>query len=119
MSELPDCPYCGAKVHTDRVLDYDNKIKLRCNNCGGLFEFLPGFGAFSLPEDERRGSIRHEGFRPHYEVYEADAPWGIESPPAQRSDCGAACFIMLCFCCIVPIFVVVLMLILGIGFPWF
>jgi hypothetical protein len=77
MSEVPDCPYCGVAVQTDRAMDYDNKIKLRCNNCGGLFEFMPGFGAFSLPENERRGSVRHEGSRRRtsFDIYEEEAPW--------------------------------------------
>jgi hypothetical protein len=100
-------------------MDYDNKIKLRCNNCGGFFEFLPGFGAFTLPEQERRGSVRHEGFKPHYDVYEADAPWGAERPPDDASKCGTACFMLLCFCCFLPILLFVLMIIFGIGFFWF
>ena len=121
MSEMVDCPYCGSKVSTDRVMDYDDKAKLRCKNCNGYFEFMPGFGAFSLPEEERRGSVRYEGsaFRPHYEVYESDAPWGSERPPDQPSGGGGCCGVLICLCCILPILMMVVSLILGFGWLWF
>ena len=121
MSEVLDCPYCGAAVHTDRVMDYDNKIKLRCNNCGGFFEYMPGFGAFRLPEHERRGPTRHEGsaFRPHYEIYEDEVPWGFEKPPEQQDGCGTCCGIIFCLCFILPMIVVTIALLLGLGFFWF
>ena len=121
MSEVSECPYCGATVHTERMMDYDSKIKLRCNNCGGFFEYMPGFGAFRLPEPERMSPTRYEGsaFRPHYEVYESEMPMDFEEAPVQESDCGTACFMLLCFCCLAPIFVVLMMLILGIGIFWF
>ena len=121
MSEVPDCPYCGNPVHTDRVMDYDSKIKLRCNNCGGFFEFMPGFGAFTLPEQERRGSVRHEGpaFRPHYEVYEDDAPWVTDTQPAQQSNCGSCCGVLFCLCFVLPIFIFIISIIFGFGWFWF
>ena len=121
MSEVPDCPYCGAEVHTDRVIDYDSKIKLRCKNCGGIFEFMPGFGAFSLPEHEQRSSIRHEESVPgyHHEIYEADAAGGTERPPAQGRNCGAACIILCCLCCFLPVIMLVMMIIFGFGLFWF
>jgi hypothetical protein len=129
MSEEPTCPYCGAAVRTEKVMDYDNKIKLRCSTCGGFFEFLPGFGAFSLPEEERTGSrssVRHEGFMPdpRYDVYEADAPWGSErlgsdAPPVQGSSCGTACFVISCLCCFIPILTFIMMIVLGVGLFWF
>jgi hypothetical protein len=120
MSDVPVCPYCGAPVHTDRVMDYDDKIKLRCNNCGGFFEFMPGFGAFSLPENERGGRVRYEGsaFRPHYEAYEDDAPWGFEQGEAQQSGGGACCGVLLCLCCVLPIILFIFSLILGFGWLW-
>ena len=122
MAEVPDCPYCGAKVHTERVMDYDSKVKLRCKNCGGFFEFMPGFGAFSLPDQERRGSVRYEGSVPRtsFDIYEAEAPWeSADRPPAEGGGCGAACFVIMCFCCFLPILVFMLMIIFGIGFFWF
>lgn len=124
MSEVPDCPYCGSAVRTERIMDYDSKIKLRCNNCGGFFEFMPGFGAFSLPDDERRGSrssVRYEGSVPgyQYDVYEEDTPWGTERPPMQGGGCGAVCVIIFCFCFILPIIWFIMMIVFGFGFFWF
>jgi hypothetical protein len=121
MSEVPDCPYCGAPVHTDRVMDYDNKIKLRCSNCGGFFEFMPGFGAFSLPEQERRGSrrsVRQDGFGSHYEAYEDQASWGTERPPDQQGSCGSCCGVLFCLCCLLPIVIILLSIIFGLGWLW-
>jgi hypothetical protein len=102
-------------------MDYDDKIKLRCTNCGGFFEFMPGFGAFTLPEEERRGSVRHEGsaFRPHYETYESDVPFTIERPPARDNECGSCCGVAVFCCCILPIMMFVLSFIFGFGFLWF
>jgi hypothetical protein len=117
MSEVPDCPYCGNKVHTDRVMDYDSKVKLRCNNCGGFFEYMPGFGAFTLPELERRGSVRHEGFfRPHYED---EVPWETDTQPTQQSNCGNCCGVAVCLCCVLPIIMFIFSIILGFGWLWF
>lgn len=124
MSEVPNCPYCGAAVHTERVMDYDSKLKLRCNSCGGFFEFIPGFGAFTLPEQERRGSrgsVRHEGSYPRtsFDIYEAEAPWESEQPPVQGSNCGAACFAICCLCCFLPVIMFVMMILFGFGLFWF
>jgi hypothetical protein len=121
MSEMPECPYCGAAVPTDRVLDYDNKVKLRCKNCGGVFEYLPGFGAFSLPEHEKRGTTRYEGSVPetYYGFPERETPWGIEQPTEQSGTCGNACFIILCLCFFLPVLMFIMTLVLGIGFFWF
>ncbi|MFW9975344.1 MAG: hypothetical protein ACFFDQ_08775 [Candidatus Thorarchaeota archaeon] len=121
MSEIPECPYCGASVPTDRAMDYDNKTRLRCRNCGGFFEYLPGFGAFRLPEGERMSSIRTEGSVPetYYGFPQSETPWEIERPPAEGGAAGAACFVILCMCCFLPILMFVIALMLGIGFFWF
>lgn len=101
MSESADCPYCGQTVRTQREVDYDNKIKMRCSSCGGLFEYMPGFGSFSLPDQDRRESVRYHGPTDYDEpgVYEAEVPWTIERPSS--SDTGGkaciACFIIMCF----------------------
>ena len=121
MSEESDCPYCGAKVHTERVMDYDSKIKLRCNNCGGFFEYMPGFGAFTLPDQERRGSVRHEGYAPRtsFDRYEAAAPWETERPPAQQSSSGSCCGVLFCVCCVLPIILIIMSFVLGFGWLLF
>ncbi|MFX1485439.1 MAG: hypothetical protein ACFFCP_19875 [Promethearchaeota archaeon] len=103
MSETVECPYCGSNVRTQRVVDYDNKIRLRCSSCGGLFEYMPGFGSFSLPEQERRESVRYHGPTEYgYDdpsVYETEVPWTVERPSyegaASQRGC-VVCFIILC-----------------------
>ena len=115
MSESIDCPYCGAKVQTDRVLDSENKVRLRCRNCGGIFEYLPGFGPFSLPDEAQRGSIRYEGSMSGYgeDDYEPETSWGTERP--QQGNCGNACGAFFCFCVFIFILAIVLSTFLGFG----
>ncbi|MFW9810622.1 MAG: hypothetical protein ACFFE6_14700 [Candidatus Thorarchaeota archaeon] len=104
MSETAECPYCGSNVRIQRIVDYDSKIKLRCSSCGGLFEYMPGFGSFSLPEQDRRESFRYQGPTEYgYDdpgVYETEVPWTVERPyydeATSQRGC-VACFIILCF----------------------
>ncbi len=117
MTEELECPYCGSIVRTDRALDYDNKVKLRCGSCGGMFEYLPGFGAFSIPETEQRSSVRSEGSFPAY-YYESDTPWDSEARPAQQGG-GACCGVIFCICFILPIIWFMFAIIFGFGWLWF
>ena len=101
MSQNPDCPYCATNVPLDHArLGYDEKVKVRCPNCGGQFEYMPGFGSFSIPGEGPRtqGRVRSEGSYPGT-VYEGDAPWTTEPPPRQQSGCGTCCTI--CCCCLI------------------
>jgi hypothetical protein len=106
MSESVDCPYCGQTVRTQKEVDYDNKIKLRCSSCGGLFEYMPGFGSFSLPGQDRHESVRYEGPTEYgYDdpgVYETEVPWTVERP-SQTNDCGKGCIIFCILCFILPV----------------
>ncbi len=100
MSENPNCPYCGSSVSTDHVrAGYDEKVKIRCHNCGGQFEYMPGFGSFSLPGEGPRTQPRvsSEGSYPGT-IYQGDAPWTTESPPPKKSGCGTCCSICCCCC---------------------
>ncbi len=105
MPSIAECPYCGSSVHTQKVVDYDNKIKLRCSSCGGLFEYMPGFGSFSLPDQELQKSVRYEGSvqEPYYDCDEPEAPWTIEKPPLEEGDCGKCCAIACLLCFILPV----------------
>ncbi|MFW9927095.1 MAG: hypothetical protein ACFFDM_10025 [Candidatus Thorarchaeota archaeon] len=105
MSETAECPYCGSNVRTQRIVDYDNKIKLRCSSCGGLFEYMPGFGSFSLPEQDRPESVGYPGSRDYtdHRVYEVDASWTVEPPQQQGGDCGKCCAIACILCFILPV----------------
>ncbi|MBY8998863.1 MAG: hypothetical protein KGD60_14135, partial [Candidatus Thorarchaeota archaeon] len=89
-------------------------------SCGGFFEFMPGFGAFTLPDQERRGSVRHEGSSPRtsFDVYEAEAPWKTERPPAPGNNCGTYCFILCCLCFIIPVILFIMMIVFGFGLFW-
>ncbi|TFF91851.1 hypothetical protein EU545_02750 [Candidatus Thorarchaeota archaeon] len=49
MPEELNCPYCAAAVTSRASLSDDEAVNIRCPNCGGVFEYIPGFGAFSLP----------------------------------------------------------------------
>jgi hypothetical protein len=107
MSETAECPYCGQTVRTQREVDYDNKIKLRCSSCSGLFEYMPGFGSFSLPDQDRQESVRYHGPTEYgYDdpsIYEAEVPWTVEKPSSQANDCGRGCIIFCILCFILPV----------------
>lgn len=120
MSEVVECPYCGSSVQTQTVVDYDDKIRLRCPKCGGQFEYMPGFGAFSLPKEEQRGSYRYSGPSDYSESsgysgpsdyqepegYESqyEAPWRVERARTQGGDQSKCLAIFCCLCVVVPAF---------------
>ena len=120
MSQDADCPYCGSSVHTDpgRV-GYDEKVTVRCHNCGGQFEYMPGFGSFSLPGEGPRTQQRRERTEGSYPStgYQGDAPWTIGDDQPKKSGCGTCCTI--CCCCLLFPFLSMLM-IFGLfgGFFW-
>ena len=105
MSETAECPYCGPNTRTQRVVDYDSKIKLRCSSCGGQFEYMPGFGSFSLPDQDRQDSVQYHGATDYSDpgVYEAEVPWTIERPPSEGTTCGKACIVICLLCFFLPI----------------
>lgn len=122
MSQNPDCPYCGSNVRLDDArVGYDEKVKVRCPNCGGQFEFMPGFGSFSLPGEgprtQQQRPVRTEGSYSGTE-YGRDDPWTTETPPPQKSGCGTCCTICCC-CLLLPTIITVMIFgFLG-GFLWF
>jgi hypothetical protein len=117
MSENPTCPYCGSIVPADsRQLNSDEKVQMRCRSCGGVFEYLPGFGAFSLPgQESRKSSSSDDGSFPGT-IYEGDAPYTIERPPQQQSACGTCCTLI---CCLIGLFIILPLLLFSGGlFTW-
>ncbi|MGY5859530.1 MAG: hypothetical protein RTU63_09175 [Candidatus Thorarchaeota archaeon] len=115
----PDCPYCGSSVPIDNArVGYDEKVTIRCHNCGGQFEYMPGFGSFSLPGEGPRTQrqVRPEGSHSS-SGYQGD-PWATPpSQPPKKSGCGTCCTICCC-CLLLPlIFTVSLFGLFG-GFFW-
>lgn len=117
MSQNPDCPYCGSSVSIDHVrAGYDEKVRVQCRNCGGQFEYMPGFGSFSLPGEGPRTQRRvtSEGSYPGT-VYQGDAPWTTETPPRKQSSCGTCCVIC---CCLIGISTIFPLMLLFSGIFW-
>jgi len=56
MSNEIVCPYCGNAPWSGVSPQGDSSMRVRCDRCGGIFEYIPGFGAFSLPEMGRERS---------------------------------------------------------------
>ena len=113
MSETAECPYCGTPVQT-RQYDYDTRTRIICPNCGGAFEYLSGFGTFSMPgEGRRRGRSRDysEGYEAHTPSWEEDrsgyqdgTTWTIDPPRRQDDGCESCCKV--CCCCIILNFII-------------
>ena len=119
MSQNPDCPYCGSNVRLDNArVGYDEKVRVRCPNCGGQFEYMPGFGSFSLPGEgpQTQRRVTSDGSYPG-PIYAGESSWTTERPPRKQSGCGTCCAI--CFCCLLfPTFFFMLMFGLFGGFLW-
>ena len=103
MSENPECPYCGQPVQLRGQFDYDAKARVRCPNCGGTFEYMGGFGAFSIPGEGPRyrgRTARYEGSYPGYDdgtSWREEEEWTIQPPEEPSNACNACCGVC-CFC---------------------
>lgn len=101
MSESTTCPYCGSPVTEPRVLQSEESINVRCYKCGRVFEYIPGFGTFSI-SDQDSGVTVSRG-----PTYQRMTEEGIP-PPQQPSNCSGLCCTMVCVCLLmtmIPFFV--------------
>ncbi|UCE09366.1 MAG: hypothetical protein JSW61_10360 [Candidatus Thorarchaeota archaeon] len=108
MSTSPVCPYCGTINQPEPRFEYDEKVDIRCDNCGGVFEYLPGFGAFSIgervPSKGRATRVRDGTVWPISRADEADMEGRWYSGP-----CGRACALLCCFAIIFPFILYVIL----------
>ena len=95
MSDLPTCPYCGAPISSRPAGEYDQSVRLRCPNCRGVFEYIAGFGTFSLSDEERQSSTAEAfpGMRPS-----GGLSGGFSTEP--QPGCNACAAVGLLLCCI-------------------
>ena len=95
MSDQPTCPYCGAPISSQPSGEYDQSIRMRCPNCRGVFEYIPGFGTFSLSDEERQSGAAgpFPGMRPS-----AGGAGGFSTEP--QPECNACAAVGLVLCCI-------------------
>ncbi len=104
MAEETSCPYCGLPANAGTA-ESDEKKTLRCSRCGGYFDYIPGFGAFSLSDEEQsehRRSQRWSGY--------SGVPRTIEfSSESEGGPCIACCVII----CILGVFFIPLIFILS------
>ena len=104
MSEEVICPYCGSAPWSGVSPQGDATRKVRCDRCGGIFEYIPGFGAFSLPEmgrGDRTGDYPRDRFvarpGPSFDQDRYDFPKPEEEQPGCGDCCGTCCCICLLF----------------------
>ncbi|MHA2084339.1 MAG: hypothetical protein ACXAEB_12855 [Candidatus Thorarchaeota archaeon] len=133
MSDAPKCPYCGESVAHDVHGNYDDKVNVKCQNCGGVFEYIPGFGTFSVPEDfhsdtQKRSTPAQQQRPPPVEqqkqVFESSGPstgpelWEPRGPrfedkkSKEEFDTGSACMkicALFCVQCVLFLLLVVAM----------
>jgi hypothetical protein len=76
-------------------MTYDEKSRVRCPNCGGHFEYMAGFGAFSLPGEGQRMGARttFDG------SYPEEPPTSLDSESYRREQggSGTCCAVCVCF----------------------
>ncbi|NWF96340.1 MAG: hypothetical protein HXY34_09365 [Candidatus Thorarchaeota archaeon] len=46
MPDVVKCPYCDSSVEVYSSDNYDVARTMKCPNCGGTFQHIPGFGAY-------------------------------------------------------------------------
>lgn len=105
MSEVITCPQCGATVTPGRKLGGDEEsVKMRCNSCGAVFEYIPGFGSFSISGDQQQetfpGSFRGAGT--------GDMNYGYEPGADMQTGAGAGTAIAV-GCCVLMAFMLPLL----------
>ena len=89
MSQETNCPYCQAEYSIPVTMDDTSTIHMRCNKCGGVFEFMPDFGSFSLPDQGRGFTPTRGGSTRRY-----DQEYVITNDDVPPTGSGAAC------CCV-------------------
>ncbi|MFW9976709.1 MAG: MJ0042-type zinc finger domain-containing protein [Candidatus Thorarchaeota archaeon] len=92
MSESIECPYCSGQFGISTHDDDATKQYVRCSHCGGIFEFLPGFGTFSLPE---RGAEYSREIRSVSRMYPSEIQSIDQSTTQSSSGCGGCCIVLI------------------------
>lgn len=93
LSESVDCPYCQNPVPVPVVQDNVSSQYLRCRSCGGIFQYMPDFGAFSLP-DKGAEYLRQQ--RTSARMALDESRMGMQQPSGQQGGgCTACCCIFL------------------------
>lgn len=91
MSQETSCPYCNADYNIPVVDGDTTAVYVRCRKCGGVFEFMPDFGSFSLPDNGQdftpTREIRSRVSQQEYVITDDDTPDG--------SSCAACCCVAL------------------------
>lgn len=109
MSQETNCPYCQAEFSIPVAEGDTSSVHVQCSNCRGVFEFMPDFGSFSLP-DQGRGFAPSRRFGGSTRKQE----FVISGDDVPQSGSGAAC------CCVVTMILLSLFLpiILEFVFGW-
>ncbi|NWF96338.1 MAG: hypothetical protein HXY34_09355 [Candidatus Thorarchaeota archaeon] len=95
MSEPNACPYCGNLITDPRILQSEVTIRSRCTKCGGVFEYIPGFGLFSTGDSA--GVSASDGLQAVQDM------GGASSTPA--GNCTNGCIALCCACSIGVFFI--------------
>jgi hypothetical protein len=77
-------------------MEYDEKVDVHCDNCGGVFEYLTGFGSFSI--DEEAPSSSHQTRHINGAIW--SEPSAVSVSPERTGyggSCGRVCACLCCF----------------------
>ncbi len=99
------CPYCGERPWAGGPPGLDRSVKVRCRKCGGVFEYMPGFGTFALPDMGRHETpdVVPSGvtFGPSYTDGTSPQPVGmVEEEEAETQEAQGCCgkCVICCVC---------------------
>ncbi len=98
MSEKEKCPYCGAPIENAPLGSPDESVMITCPHCGGRFEYIVGFGAFT-PEGAATAkplsSPRPEFSRLREMTARPAAKIGVKRPGSTCCECTVVCCMIL------------------------
>ncbi len=106
MAESQTCPYCGSPVTEPRVLQSEESLNVRCYKCGRIFEYIPGFGTFTVSESDSGVEVSRGP------TYQRMTEEGI-APPQRPSNCSTLACTMCCMCLLMTLIPFVMFYFLG------
>ena len=103
MSELPQCPYCGAILWDGPVKHTEEGVCLQCDSCARTYVYIPGYGSFALSDSDVE----------HFESQVDDIYLDDDVKDFSKDGTLAkACFTLCCLLSSIPFVLIMLVMIL-------
>jgi hypothetical protein len=105
MSELPQCPYCGAILWDGQVKNTEEGTELICDACARSYVYIPGYGSFALSDVNMDEHLEGQDI--------ISFPQDVEFQDSQDGPYVKACLTLCCLLSTVPFLLIMVVLLLG------